>query len=119
MKRRAFAWLLLVGMFAPLLAETATAARAPQQGFVLVRAVYEDGSPAAFQPVVIEKLEGAYAIPPGPYSTNAYGQVWIGLYPGVYRFSLTEPGTQPTSWTVSVASRGEYYILFTVPAPLG
>ena len=46
--------------------------------------------------------------------TNAYGQIWIGLYPGVYRFTVTDGESQPTFWDVTVNSRGEYYIRFYV-----
>lgn len=117
MKRRALVWLLLVALAAPFLAREAQAFRAPQQGFVFVKTLYVGGTPAPFETVQVEKLQGNYPVPPGPYVTNGVGQIWIALYPGVYRFSVTVRGAQPSSWNVSVASRGEYYIYFYLPAP--
>ena len=117
MKRRVFALLLLVGVLAPFLSGVASGARAPQKGFVFVRTLWEGGGAAAYQEIEIEKLQGSYPLPPGPHVTNGVGQIWIDLYPGTYRFTAAAEGAQPTSWTVPVASRGEYYIWFTIPAP--
>lgn len=116
MNRRALALLLLVALVAPFFANRASAFRAPQQGFVFVRTLHAGGYPAPYQTIQVEKLQGNYPVPPGPYVTNGVGQIWIALYPGVYRFSVPVKGAQPTYWTVPVASRGEYYISFTLPA---
>jgi hypothetical protein len=79
--------------------------------------MYEGGVPAPYQEITIVKLQGNYPVPPGPYVTNGVGQIWIGLYPGLYRFSVTAGGASPSYWDVSVVSRGEYYIFFNLSAP--
>ena len=116
MKRRVFLWLLAAFTVFPLLAREALAF-APVQGSVFVKTMYQGGAPAPYQEISIEKLQGNYAVPPGPYVTNGVGQIWIGLYPGVYRFSVTAGDAAPSYWDVTVASRGEYYIWFTLSAP--
>ncbi len=112
MNRRLFLWLLAAFITVPLLAREALAA--PRQGSVFVRTLYPGGAPAAYQQITIQKLQGNYPVPPGPYVTNGVGQIWVGLYPGTYRFSVTAGGSTPSFWNVSVASGGEYYIYFTV-----
>jgi hypothetical protein len=114
MNRRVFGLLLVAAVAFPLLASRSHASIAPRQGSVFVKTLTEDGGVAPYVSIGIEKLQGSYAVPPGPYVTNAYGQIWIGLYPGVYRFTVTDGESQPTFWDVTVNSRGEYYIRFYV-----
>ena len=115
MNRRVFLWLFAALVSVPLLAREAFAA--PRQGSVFVRTVWEGGYPAPFQEISVQKLSGNYPVPPGPYVTNSVGQIWIGLYPGVYRISVAAGGATPSYWDVSVASGGEYYTFFTLTAP--
>ena len=114
MNRRVFLCVLVALITVPLLAREAFAA--PRQGSVFVKTMYEGGAPAPYQEITIAKLQGNYPVPPGPYVTNGVGQIWIGLYPGVYRFSVTAGGAAPSSWDVTVASGGEYYIFFHLSA---
>ena len=94
-----------------------TSANASPARFVFVRTRYADNSIAAGITINVVKLSGNYPVPPGPYVTNSVGQIWIALYPGVYRFSVNEEGAAPDYWDVQVASMGEYYIFFTLPLP--
>jgi len=116
MNRRVFMWLLAAFVTAPLLAREAFSF-APIQGSVFVKTMYEGGVPAPYQEITVVKLQGNYPVPPGPYVTNGVGQIWIGLYPGSYRFSVTAGDASPLYWDVSVVSRGEYYIFFNLSAP--
>lgn len=113
MNRRKLLWLVLALVTVPLLVKDAFAF-APQKGFVFVRTSLVNGAPAPFTQITVTKLSGNYPVPPGPYVTNSVGQIWIALYPGVYRFGVAAGGSTPTYWDVSVASQGEYYIFFTV-----
>jgi hypothetical protein len=115
MNRRVFLWLLATFLIVPLLAREALAA--PNKGFVFVRTQYQAGVPAPYQEITVTKLQGNYGVPPGPYVTNGVGQIWIALYPGVYRFTVTEGESTPSYWDVTVASNAEYYIYFNVSAP--
>jgi len=117
MVRKHLLGLLLSVLALPLLTSRgdAAAAFAPQKGFVLVRTLQEGGGPAPFVSFQIEKLQGNYPLPPGPFVTNSVGQLWVALYPGVYRFSVPVRGASPTYWDVNVGSLGEYYIWFLVP----
>ena len=114
MNRRVFGWLLVAFVALPLLAKEAFAFMAPRQGSVFVRTLAEGGGVAPYTEITVVKLQGNYPVPPGPYITNGVGQIWIGLYPGTYRFSVTEGESVPDYWDVPVASMGEYYIFFTV-----
>lgn len=115
-RRRLLAsWLGLVALL--LFAGIGTMSLAPQKGFVFVRTRYADNSIAAGININVVKLSGNYPVPPGPYVTNSVGQIWIALYPGLYRFSVDEEGAAPDYWDVQVASLGEYYIMFTLPLP--
>ena len=117
MKRKRIV-IALLGVFAVLLLATPTLLdAAPQKGFVLVRTFYPDGSVAPFVPLSIFKLSGNYPVPPGRYQTDAFGRIWVALYPGTYRFIARVPGAQPDYWDVPVASRAEIPIYFIVPSP--
>ena len=115
MNRRVFLWLLAAFLVVPLVAREAFAA--PNKGFVFVKTMDPGGAPAPYQEISITNLQGNYPVPPGPHVTNAVGQLWVALYPGVYRFSVTAGGASPSYWDVTVASNAEYYIFFNVSAP--
>lgn len=90
-----------------------TTAWAPAKGFVYVQTSYPSGERAPYVPISIQKLSGNYPIPPGRYVTDAFGKIWIALYPGVYRFRAQ--GAAPAYIDVSVTSNSESYIFFVLP----
>ena len=118
MIRLFFAILLLLGVAAPafLADETDGApALAPQKGFVYVQTSGPGGERVPYVPISVQKLSGNYPVPPGPYVTDAYGKIWIALYPGVYRFRALARGAVPAYIDVNVTSYSESYIFFIVP----
>lgn len=118
MVRISFVILLLLGMGAPFSADAGdeATALAPEKGFVYVQTSFVGGVRAPNIGISIQKLSGNYPVPPGPYATDAFGKIWVALYPGVYRFRARARGASPSYIDVTVASRSESYIFFTVPA---
>lgn len=110
--------LFLLGLASPsFLADVpdGTTTLAPAKGFVYVQTSNPGGERVPFVPITIQKLSGNYPVPPGPYETDAYGKVWVALYPGVYRFRAKARGALPAYIDVNVASNSESYIFFVLP----